>query len=135
MDGSCGQLPQGPYVEVNVKHRSESNLKAHLRTACGILLIVTLILRSGILVLPGLMFEKIGRDGIYTWFSCSLLSGPILATMVLLGGAYLSGGGVAHYARLAFGQYLDLLLSLAFLGAIMVGSPSSAWQGLSTCRS
>lgn len=48
---------------------------------------------------------------------------------VLLGGAYPSAGGVAHYAKLAFGQYLELLVSLLFLGAIMVGLPSITLAG------
>lgn len=120
---------RGPYVEVSVKHGSESQLEGHLGLASGILLIVTVIVGSGILVLPGLVFENIGQDGIYTWFACSLLSAPILATMVLLGGAYPSAGGVAHYAKLAFGQYLELLVSLLFLGAIMVGLPSITLAG------
>ncbi|MHC4049485.1 APC family permease [Bradyrhizobium sp. 25ACV] len=120
---------EGPYVEVSVKHESESKLEGHLGLASGVLLIVTVILGSGILVLPGFVFEKIGQDGIYTWFACCLLSAPILATMVLLGGAYPSAGGVAHYAKLAFGQYLELLVSLLFLGAIMVGLPSITLAG------
>lgn len=107
-----------------MKHGSESKLEGHLELASGILLIVTVIVGSGILVVPGLVFENIGQDSIYTWFACSLLSAPILATMVLLGGAYPNAGGVAHYAKLAFGQYLELLVSLLVLGAIVVGVPS-----------
>lgn len=116
---------EGPYVEVSVKHGSESKLEGHLGLASGILLIVTVIIGSGILVLPGFVFENIGQDGIYVWFACALLSAPILATMVLLGGAYPSSGGVAYYAKLAFGQYLELL----FLGATMVGLPSITLAG------
>lgn len=112
-----------------MKHGSESKLEGHLGLASGILLIVTVIIGSGILVLPGFVFENIGQDGIYVWFACALLSAPILATMVLLGGAYPSSGGVAYYAKLAFGQYLELLVSLLFLGATMVGLPSITLAG------
>lgn len=120
---------EGPYVEVSVKHGSESKLKGHLGLASGILLIATVIIGSGILVLPGFVFENIGQDGIYAWVACALLSAPILATMVQLGGAYPSSGGVAYYAKLAFGQYLELLVSLLFLGATMVGLPSITLAG------
>ncbi|MER9658030.1 amino acid permease [Mesorhizobium sp. M0152] len=107
----------------------DNELRGHLGLASGTLLIATVILGSGILVLPGLVFAKIGGEGIYAWVACSLLSAPILATMVMLGSAYPSAGGVAYYAKLAFGQYLELLVSMLFLGAVILGLPSIAIVG------
>jgi len=112
-----------------VKDESQGEFKGQLGLASGILLIVTIILGSGILVLPGLVFEKIGRDVIYAWLACSLLSVPILTTMVVLGSAYPNTGGVAYYAKLAFGQYPELLVALLFLGATLLGLPSIAIVG------
>ncbi|WP_407151213.1 APC family permease [Bradyrhizobium sp. ORS 86] len=112
-----------------MKDESQGEFKGHLGLASGILLIVTIILGSGILVLPGLVFQKIGRDGIYAWLACSLLSVPILTTMVVLGSAYPNTGGVAYYAKLAFGQYPELLVALLFLGATLLGLPSIAIVG------
>ncbi|WP_375779064.1 APC family permease [Bradyrhizobium sp. ma5] len=108
---------------------SQSEFNGHLELASGILLVVTVILGSGILVLPGLVFERIGGDGIYAWLACSLLTVPILATMVMLGSAYPSAGGVAYYAKLAFGPYSELLVALLFLGAATLGLPSIAIVG------
>lgn len=65
----------------------------------GMFLIVTIILGSGILVLPGIVFEKIGRDGIYAWIGCGALCAPILLTMIILGSAHPSAGGVAYYTN------------------------------------
>ncbi|TWB92988.1 amino acid efflux transporter [Bradyrhizobium macuxiense] len=112
-----------------MKEELQSELKGHLGLISGLLLIVTVILGSGILVIPGLVFEKLGKDGIYAWLACSLLSAPILVTMVILGSAYPSTGGVAYYAKLAFGQYLELLVALLFLGATLLGLPSIAIVG------
>ncbi|RWO03370.1 MAG: amino acid permease [Mesorhizobium sp.] len=112
-----------------MKDLSDSDLKGHLGLASGVLLIVTVILGSGVLVLPGLVFEKIGGDGIYAWIACSLLSAPILTTMIMLGSAYPSAGGVAYYAKLAFGSYVELLVSMLFLGAALLGLPSIAIAG------
>ncbi|MGY4403973.1 APC family permease [Bradyrhizobium sp. USDA 3315] len=112
-----------------MKDESQSEFKGHLGLASGILLIVTVILGSGILVLPGLVFERIGRDGIYAWLACSLLSAPILTTMVILGSAYPNTGGVSYYAKLALGQYAESLVALLFLGATLLGLPSIAIVG------
>ncbi|WP_194456483.1 APC family permease [Bradyrhizobium sp. CCBAU 53421] len=112
-----------------MKDESQSGIKGHLELSSGILLVVSVILGSGILVLPGMVFERIGSDGIYAWLACSLLTTPILATMVMLGRAYPSAGGVAYYAKLAFGQYFELLVALLFLGAAMLGLPSIAIVG------
>ncbi|MGL3210473.1 APC family permease [Bradyrhizobium sp. BR 1433] len=113
----------------DVKDELQSQLKGHLGLISGVLLIVTVILGSGILVMPGLVFEKLGKNGIYAWLACSLLSAPILVTMAILGRAYPSTGGVAYYAKLAFGQYLELLVSLLFFGATVLGLPSIAIVG------
>ncbi|KRP86914.1 hypothetical protein AOQ72_02730 [Bradyrhizobium yuanmingense] len=112
-----------------MKEEIQSEFKGRLGLATGILLIVTVILGSGVLVLPGLVFEKIGRDGIYAWIACSLLSAPILITMVILGRAYPNTGGVAYYAKLALGQYPESLVALLFLGATLLGLPSIAIVG------
>lgn len=98
-----------------MKDELQSELKGHLGLISGLLLIVTMILGSGILVIPGLVFEKLGKDGIYAWLACSLLSAPILITMVILGSTYPSTGGVAYFAKLAFGRYLEWLVALLFL--------------------
>lgn len=112
-----------------MKDELQSELKGRLGLISGVLLIVTVILGSGILVIPGLVFEKLGKDGIYAWLACSLLSAPILITMVILGSAYPSTGGVAYYAKLAFGRYLESLVALLFFGATVLGLPSIAIVG------
>lgn len=109
--------------------KARANLPGHLGLVSGILLIVTVILGSGILVIPGLVFEKLREESIYAWLACSLLSAPIMITMVILGSAYPSAGGVAYYAKLAFGRYLEWLVALLLFGATVLGLPSIAIVG------
>lgn len=107
----------------------KDNIGGHLGVVTGMFLIVSVILGSGILVLPGLVYEKIGRDGIYAWIGCAALCTPILLTMIILAGTHPIAGGVAYYAKLAFGQYAELFVSLLFLGATVLGLPSIAIVG------
>ncbi|NPU15742.1 amino acid permease [Bradyrhizobium sp. 83012] len=112
----------------------QRKLEGHLGLLSGMLLIVAVNLGSGILVIPGLVFEKLGNDAIFAWLACSVLSAPILVTMAILGSAYPSTGGAAYYANLAFGRYLESLVGLLVLGATALGLPALAIVGATNLK-
>lgn len=108
---------------------TQSGLKNHLSIVGGTILILNIILGSGLLVLPGLVYKEIGTTAILSWLLVGGVTFPILLVVVQLGRKYPSAGGVSHYAKMAFGNHLQLFSSLLFLGAVSFGLPSISLTG------
>ena len=67
---------------------------------------VTIVVGSGLLILPGLAYERVGRSAIYAWLACALIVLPILFIFARLGARFPSAGGVAGFVQAAFGRAL-----------------------------
>jgi amino acid efflux transporter len=106
-----------------------AKIQGHLSLWSGTVIILTVILGSGILILPGMVFLSHKDAAIYSWIFCAAITAPILVVMMKLGELYPSTGGVAYYAKLAFGRYAEILVSVLFLGAVALGLPSVAITG------
>nr|WP_315463305.1 amino acid permease [uncultured Rhodoferax sp.] len=108
---------------------SDKKLQGTLNFFTGTILVLTVILGSGLLILPGIVYRMIGDSAIYTWIVCSIFSIPLLLVMIELGRIHQSAGGIAYYAKIAFGRYLEVLVFVFLLGAIAFGLPSIAMTG------
>lgn len=101
-----------------------------LTVAQGTALYVGAVLGTGILVLPAMTADVAGPASVLAWLALVLLSTPLATTFAALGARYPDAGGVATYARLAFGAEAAAMVGWCFFLAIPVGAPAAAlWAG------
>lgn len=92
----------------------------------GAALTLGAVIGTGVLSLPGLAAEIAGPASLISWLAMVLLSIPLSATFGALGARYPDGGGVAHYARMAFGARASTVIGWCFFFAIPLGAPPAA---------
>lgn len=97
------------------------SLKETISTSQGIALYVGAVLGSGILILPGMTGGIAGPNALIAWIIMILLSIPLAYTFAFLSIDYPSSGGVATFARKAFGYYAGALVGWFFFIAGSVG--------------
>lgn len=90
---------------------------------------VTIVVGSGLLILPGLAYERVGRSAIYAWLACALIVLPILFVFARLGARFPSAGGVAGFVQAAFGRRWGLVTEVILLGTFILGLPAIALTG------
>jgi amino acid efflux transporter len=79
-----------------------------------------------VIALPALAAEVAGPASLLAWLALVLLSVPLAATFAALGARYPDAGGVATYARLAFGDRAAAVVGWCFYFAIPAGAAASA---------
>jgi amino acid efflux transporter len=96
----------------------------------GTALYVGAVLGTGIIALPALAADIAGPASLVAWAVLALLSAPLAATFAALGSRYPDAGGVATYARLAFGESAAAVVGWCFYFSIPLGAPAAAlWAG------
>lgn len=90
---------------------------------------VTIVVGSGLLILPGLAYARVGRSAIYAWLACALVVLPILFIFARLGARFPSAGGVAGFVQAAFGRRWGLVTEVILLGTFTLGIPAIALTG------
>jgi amino acid efflux transporter len=88
------------------------------------------VLGTGIIALPALADRVAGPASLLSWLALAIVSAPLAATFAALGARYPDAGGVATYARLAFGGRAATVVGWCFFFAIPVAAPAAAlWVG------
>lgn len=101
-----------------------------LTVAQGTALYVGAVLGTGIIALPAFAADIAGPASLLAWLGLALLSAPLAATFAALGARYPDAGGVATYARLAFGERAAAVVGWCFYFTVPVGAPAAAlWAG------
>ncbi|HEU4946123.1 MAG TPA: amino acid permease [Kribbella sp.] len=101
-----------------------------LTVAQGTALYVGAVLGTGIIVLPAIAADVAGPASLLAWLGLALLSAPLAVTFAALGARYPDAGGVATYARLAFGDQAAAVVGWCFYLSIPFGAPAAAlWAG------
>lgn len=96
----------------------------------GTALYVGVVLGTGVIALPALAAAVAGPASLLAWVGLAVLSAPLAATFAALGARYPDAGGVATYARLAFGDRAAAVVGWCFYLSIPVGAPAAAlWLG------
>lgn len=96
----------------------------------GTALYVGAVLGTGVIALPALAARVAGPASLLAWLGLAVLSAPLAATFAALGARYPNAGGVATYARMAFGDPAATAVGWCFFFAIPVGAPAAAlWAG------
>ncbi len=85
-------------------------------------LAITMVVGSGLLVLPGLAYARSGGAAIYAWLISALAAVPILVILARLGAELPDAGGIAAYVRAAFGWRLGAATEILILGTLPGGA-------------
>ncbi len=96
----------------------EKNLS--LRAAIG--LAITMVIGSGLLVLPGLAYAQVGASAFYAWAISAIAVGPILIIFATLGGKYPNAGGIAGFMQTVFGRSGGIATEILVFGAVPGGA-------------
>ncbi|MFD2023962.1 APC family permease [Promicromonospora aerolata] len=92
----------------------------------GAALTLGAMLGTGVISLPALAADVAGPASLVAWAALVLLSIPLATTFAALGARHPDGGGVATYARLAFGERASTMVGWAFYATIAAGAPAAA---------
>lgn len=84
------------------------------------------VLGTGVLTLPALAAQVAGPASLVAWLALVLISIPLAATFAGLGARHPDGGGVATYARLAFGRRAATVVGWWFYLGVTMGAPPAA---------
>lgn len=110
----------GPLSEVTSAGRGS------LGVVQGAALTLGAVLGTGVISLPALAAQEAGPAALVAWFGLVLVSIPLASTFAALGARYPDGGGVATYARRAFGSRVATVTGWCFYFAIPLGVPGAA---------
>ena len=87
----------------------------------GAALTIGAVLGTGVISLPALAVHEAGPASLLAGAALLLLSVPLATTFAALGSRYPDGGGVATYARRAFGARAATVVGWCFFFAIPIG--------------
>lgn len=106
-----------------------ADLKRNISWVQGAALTIGAVLGSGVLILPVATAQLAGPAALISWLVMGILSIPLAMTLGHLGAKYPDAGGIAAYARRAFGDRVGALTGTLFLGTVPMGSPICALIG------
>ncbi|GLY31870.1 amino acid permease [Kineosporia sp. NBRC 101731] len=99
---------------------------AGLGVGQGTALYVGAVLGTGVIALPALAAKAAGPASLIGWLLMVAASAPLAFTFAALGARHPDAGGVAHYARLAFGPRASAVVGWCFYAAVPPGSSAAA---------
>jgi amino acid efflux transporter len=105
---------------------SEAREGGSLSVVQGTALTLAAVLGTGVISLPALAIDAAGPASLLAWAALLVISVPLAATFAALGARHPDGGGVATYARLAFGERVSTMVGWGFFLAIPIGAPVAA---------
>ena len=106
--------------------RPAGDTKTGLGLGQGTALYVGAVLGTGVIALPALAADAAGPASLIAWLLLIVASAPLAFTFAALGARHPDAGGVAHYARLAFGPRASAVVGWCFYAAVPPGSTAAA---------
>lgn len=94
-------------------------------TALGI----TIVVGSGTLVLPGVVYQQVGAGAFAGWVLAAVLVAPLLVIFVSLGQRFPSAAGLTGYVRAAFGPSAAAATEFLVVGTLAPGLSTVAVAG------
>lgn len=101
---------------------TEKHLDKSLTLVPAIALAITMVVGSGLLVLPGLAYAQVGPAAVYAWLLSAVVMGPVLIVFARLGARFPNAGGIAGFLQAAFGRPAGLAAEVLVLGALPGGA-------------
>jgi len=99
----------------------QNELSKSLSLMQSVGLALTMVIGSGLLIVPGIAYQKAGAYAIYAWVISSIIVIPILIVFSKLGSLYPSAGGIAGFMRNIFSKQSGIATELVILGTIPGG--------------
>lgn len=90
---------------------------------------VSMIIGSGLLVLPGLAYARVGPAAVYAWLLAAAAIVPLLAVFTRLGCLHPNAGGVVGFAGAAYGRVGAAGAAYLLIGACAFGGAAMAITG------
>ena len=107
----------------------EIKLKPTITWLQGAAMTIGAVLGSGVFVLPVAAAALAGPASLVSWVLMGLLAIPLAMTLGALASTYPDAGGIAAYARRAFGPSAGTITGWLFLGTVPIGGPITALIG------
>ncbi|MCC5464898.1 amino acid permease [Pelosinus baikalensis] len=107
----------------------KGSFKASISWMQGSALTIGAVLGSGVLILPVATAQLAGPAAMVSWVLMGLLSIPLAITLGRLASEQPDAGGIAAYARRAFGDKAGAVTGTLFLGTVPIGGPICALIG------
>jgi amino acid efflux transporter len=85
-------------------------------------LAVTMVVGSGVLVLPGIAYHELGVSAVWAWVAAAVVCAPLLTIIASLGARYPSAGGIAGFVRPSLGARVADVCELLLLAALPGGA-------------
>jgi amino acid efflux transporter len=104
-------------------------LRKYLTLPGAVALAITIVVGSGVLVLPGIAYAEAGNAAIWGWLISAILVAPLLVIFGRLGAAHPTAGGVAGFVQAAFGRSSAGGVEMILLGTFSLGIPAIALTG------
>lgn len=104
-------------------------LKSTITWVQGSAMTIGAVLGSGVFVLPVAAAVLAGPASLVAWILMGLLAIPLAMTLGYLASSYPDAGGIASYARQAFGPRAGAIAGWLFLGTVPIGGPITALIG------
>jgi amino acid efflux transporter len=95
----------------------------------GTALYVGAVLGTGVIALPALAADVAGPASLLAWLALVVVSVPLAATFAALASRHPDAGGVATFARLAFGDRAAAVVGWCFYFAVPPGASAAALFG------
>lgn len=111
--------------------RHPSSLRRSLGVAEGTALTIGAVLGTGVLVLPAITAARAGPAALVAWAVMGVMSLAFALVFGALAARFPDAGGIASYARLAFGGRAGFTAGLLLLGTVPLGPPIAALIGAS----
>lgn len=92
-------------------------------------LALTIVVGSGLFILPGLAYQEAGGASIYAWLLCLMLAIPLLIIFAQLGAKWPSAGGIAGFLQQAFSRRFAAASEILLIGTFGLGIPAIALTG------
>jgi amino acid efflux transporter len=92
---------------------------------------ITIVVGSGLLIVPGLAYASVGSAAVYVWILDAALVVPLLVIFAYLGARYPSAGGIAGFVGAAFGRRGGAATEVLLLGTFGLGIPAISITGAS----
>ncbi|EKQ56706.1 MULTISPECIES: amino acid permease [unclassified Clostridium] len=109
--------------------KQQIELRKSITWVKGSAITIGAVLGSGILALPAIAAEMAGPASILSWLLMSIFSAPMVIAIGMMSSQFPNSGGMAAYARQAFGPFWGRLIGCLILSAMPLGMPITALIG------
>lgn len=109
----------------------EKRLSRDITWLHGTAMTVGAVIGAGVLVLPALAAEEAGPASLVSWALMGLFTLPMLAAIAQMSSRFPNSGGIAAYARQAFGSGMERLAGFLIFAAVPIGVPPITLIGAS----